>query len=45
MISHCQQSIKGQYRGGEGVGEFGGIIWFSGGIGEVISHYQQSIKG
>ena len=25
--------------------DFGGITWFSGGSGRVISHYQQSVKG
>ena len=45
MVSHCQQSIMGLYRGGERVEDFRGIIWFSGWNGEVICHCEQSIKG
>ena len=36
---------KGVNRGGEEVEDFGGITWFSGGSGRVISHCQQSVKG
>ena len=44
MISHCQQSVKGNKEGGREVKDFGKIMWFSGENGGIINNCQQSIK-